>query len=220
MEGNRENIFLALLIVIIVLVAWQCMRPTYTNEGGSGDESMAAHPRAILDRQLDLRHGHRSDGHAQDHHLDNMSATDFVSTGAHLQPSDIRKAEAQSWHATGVEPVYGDSCGYIQGGGGYSSMDGGFDQGDAMTAAPYDVTNLVVDDRMASNHQKWANEMGPWSGTARKVDTLEVANYLPRTGIAAWSHRVPSQYNPLQLTEVDSHDLAAHQKNDGFAFTG
>ncbi len=173
-------------------------------------------PYHYLDSQIESRFGIRHDAYNQPPHMTINSMDRYFRSGANLSPEDIAEAERESWFTATQSDC---TAGY--------NTEEGFDPGsDTMqyyNKAPaidwntYAV-DLIVDPRMRENHRRWVKEMQPWSGVSKKVDTLEVENYTDRTGIRSFSWQPPAQHNPLQLTEVDSHDFARGFKS--FRFNG
>lgn len=222
-----ETVLLALLIILIVVIVCQSRsrwmgdsgkqysseygrsycQPAGCREGMTGGSPAyySNHPYAILNHQMDMRHGNRHDVHNQAHYLDTMAGADYHASGAHLMPQDVEKAMRESWFAAPFSDAtthnYDVDLGYSAGEDAmqYHQPEPGID---------YDryVTDLVVGPRMRENHSRWVQEMKPWSQGVLKVDTLEVENYLPFTGLRR--PQPVAQYNPLQLTEVDTYDLA------------
>lgn len=76
------------------------------------------------------------------------------------------------------------------------------------------INSLVVDERTLDNHLKWANEMLPWSGTARTVDNMDEA--LSNSGINWLGLRRPqpiAQSNEsLFVTELGPKDFINNPK--------
>ncbi len=173
-------------------------------------------PYVYLDNQVDSRFGKRHDAFNQPHHMAINSMDRYHRSGANLSPEDLAEAERESWFTATQSDC---TAGYDT----EKAFDVGadtmqyYEQSPGMDWSTY-TADLIVDPRMRENHRRWVEEMKPWSGVSKKVDTLEVANYTDRTGIKAFSWRPPAQHNPLQLTEVDAHDFAKSFKS--FRFNG
>jgi hypothetical protein len=70
------------------------------------------------------------------------------------------------------------------------------------------VKSLVADERLQDNHNKWVNEMLPWSGTARNVDNIDeaMANSLSFVGLRR-PQAILQSSDALFQTELDTSDL-------------
>ncbi len=171
-------------------------------------------PYTVLNKQLDSIRGYRNDGYGQPPFYRHPRGLDaYHRAGAHLRPEDVAEAERMQWFtATSAD------CS-----GSFNTELCAEPTTDVMqyhSAAPaidYNsyVTDLIVDPRTADNHRRWVEEMKPWSGTAMKVDTLDMENYIDFQGLRRPQAVV--QYNPLQLTEIDTFDLSV---NKPFRFQG
>lgn len=197
--GLDSVIFGILLALVMVLIANQ--RKYNTECFNNGEE------RTMLNHQLDMARGMRSDGFRQEpaYRNVNMMAA-HANSGASVNPSQIARAEQEQWmmsHAYDAEKAFSASSDDVHGG---KDMDYG----------SY-VTNLIVDPRTASNHKKWVDEMKPWSGTATTVDDLEEAMEATTNFVGLRRPQPIVQYNPLQLTEQDSFTFISNPK---FNFRG
>lgn len=80
----------------------------------------------------------------------------------------------------------------------------------ADTIIDYDayLDNMVIDERLSSNHSNWVNEMLPWSGTAQTVDNIDEAltNSLPFVGFSR-PQAVAQDPSALFKTEIDASNL-------------
>lgn len=70
------------------------------------------------------------------------------------------------------------------------------------------LTDLIVDDRIKSNHLDWVSEVTPWAGTASIVGAAEFSagDYINFQGLRR--PRGVQQIDPWQITEVDEDQLA------------
>jgi hypothetical protein len=202
--NGRENILVAIVavLVIVILFVLYSDRKTHSKSNFFSDD-----PYAIIEHQNAAKRGVRHDAQGQPSYLQKMQLSDYYATGADLMPQDVDKAEQQAWFRAippgGAKAHYNTEEGFYAGSDMTQSHTPGYDM-------DYDgtyLTDLVINPRMRANHNAWVEEMKPWSGVSKKVDTLEVENYLPRVGITAFRMSAPPQYNPLQLTEVDQNDF-------------
>ena len=194
-----------------------CGRPACGENFTAGHQQYPAgmhNPYTVLNKHLDGIRGHRHDAYNQRPvHQHPRGLDRYHRSGADLKPEDIAEAERAQWYtALGADhtetfnpemmhDIQADSMQYHT----------------TSPALDYDtyVTDLVIDPRTRDNHRKWVEEMKPWSGTAMKVDDLDMENYVEFTGLRRPQAVV--QHNPHQLTEIDSDDLA---KNAKFNFKG
>jgi hypothetical protein len=135
----------------------------------------------------------------------------YHKAGATVKPSQIQSAEQQQWYAesSAMTPAFNPEKAHE----GFTS-DADSAGGTGINYDDY-VTDLVVDPRTRDNHRKWVEEMKPWSGVAMKVDNLDLEPDVNFIGLRRPQAVV--QYNPLQLTEVDTSDLSVNSK---FNFRG
>jgi hypothetical protein len=227
---SRDAVLLALLVVLAIVLA-------YHFGGGKkllgGAEGFAAggpgcaavhqqytagdppyNPYMSLNKQLDAIRGYRNDGYNQPPMYSFPYGLDaYHRSGAYLRPEDLAEAEREAWFSA----LDADQSGQFNT---ELAHEGFTDTMQYHTAAPaldygsY-VTDLVVDPRTRDNHQRWVEEMKPWSGVAMKVDNLEMDNYVDFIGLRRPQAVV--QYNPLFITEIGPEDLAV---NPPFRFTG
>ena len=229
-----EAILVGLLVVLTLFVVcqgggWGSRRRHHTpahhkpahhdNFAGSAQSPWrqgSHNPYTTLNKQLDTVRGWRHDGYnqtplwQQPHGLDR-----YHRSGANLRPEDVAEAEREQWFAANDENNTG----------GYNTELAQDAQADAMqyhTAQPAidysgHITDLVIDPRTRENHQRWVEEMRPWSGTAMIVDDMDEA--LEASAHFTGLRRPQSvvQHNPLQLTERDSSTFASNPK---FNFRG
>ena len=182
-------------------------------------------PYTVLHKQLDISRGVRGDGYNQPGPINMGNQVTHNPYGRNYSAEDLSKTEMGAWFANTDTGAATDVMLMAQSGSGsmgaenksnFESFDSGTeDFTDPRADYGSYVTNLIVDPRTQDNHSKWVDEMKPWSGTARKVDTLEVENYVDFRGLRRPQAVV--QHNPMMLTEVDSHDLSKHNK---FNFQG
>jgi hypothetical protein len=92
------------------------------------------------------------------------------------------------------------------------------DFGSSLVGAPASdyskyLDSLVIDDRTMQNHLKWANEMAPWSGTARGIDTMDepMANAISFVGLRR-PQPISQSSDSLFITEIGAKDLINNPK--------
>jgi len=232
---SNDAVLVALLVVLVLIVAYQSGWMKSQGRGSGGGEDFAAataataaapvhqqyppghhNPYTVLNKQLDAVRGHRHDGYnqpplwRQPHGLDR-----YHRSGAHLTPERVAEAEREQWYsATEVDQT-----------GSYNTELAHDAHADVMqyhTAQPaidYSgfITDLVVDPRTRDNHQRWAEEMKPWSGTAAMVDDMDEAMEASTHFVGLRRPQAIVQHNPLQLTERDTHTFSSNPK---FNFRG
>jgi hypothetical protein len=238
MKAN-DAILVALLVVLVIIVAFHggsWMKGDHGCDGFAGGSCGADanphqqytgsthNPYTVLNQQLSEIRGFRHDGYNQPPFWRHPHGLDrYHRAGAHLKPEDISKAERSQWFsATGPEThvLSAPACASAEHFNTEVAHDAASDSmqyhqpGPAIDYGEY-VTDLVTDPRTRDNHRRWVEEMKPWSGTAMKVDTLDMENYVDFIGLRRPQAVV--QYNPLQLTEIDTYDLAVNPK---FNFKG
>lgn len=222
---SNDAILVALLVVLVIIVAYQGSG-WMKGRGGSCDGFAAdsAGPlhqqdlprRHKLNKQLDSIRGHRHDGYnqvplwRQPHGLDR-----YHRSGAHLRPEHFAEAEREQWFAATEADRSGSFNTEL-------SQDAQTDTMQYHTAQPgidYSgyITDLVVDPRTRDNHQRWAEEMKPWSGTAMMVDDMSEALEATTHFTGLRRPQAIVQHNPLQLTENDTHTFSSNAK---FNFKG
>jgi len=222
---SNDAVLVALLVVLVIIVAFQfgggkkkqgdC--DGFTAGGASVHQKFPGgtyNPYTVLNKQLDVIRGYRNDGHNQPPFFRHPRGLDaYHRAGARLRPEQIAEAEREQWFAATETDNSGSFNTEL-------AQDPTSDTMQYHTPSPaldYDsfITDLVVDPRTRDNHRRWVEEMKPWSGTAMKVDDLDMENYIDFQGLRRPQAVV--QYNPLQLTEIDTYDLA---KNKKFNFRG
>jgi hypothetical protein len=235
MQSNQALLIAALVVLTIIVAffgyrAWSKKNETNgTNEGFVGPSHRQVHlgknphqqyvegkynPYTVLNKQLDETRGYRNDGYNQPSFYRHPQGLDrYHRSGANLSPEDISEAERDLWYSS-LETSSAEKFNPE------NSHDAAADSTRYHETAPgidYDtyVTDLISDPRTRDNHRRWVAEMKPWSGVAMKVDTLDLEPYVNFTGLRRPQAVV--QNNPLQLTEVDTHDLAV---NRPFNFQG
>ncbi len=226
---TQASLLIALIVVLVILIIYHFRKWIKKHlglegfKGGSAQDMTGVHqpyvhskhnPYMLLEKQLDEIRGYRNDGYnqppfwRQPHGLDR-----YHRSGAHIKPEQIAEAEREQWFAAADRSTSGHFNTEL-------TTDMAKDTFQAHETTPsidygsY-ITDLVVDPRTRDNHQRWVEEMKPWSGTAMKVDDLDMENYVDFVGLRRPQAVV--QYNPLQLTEIDTYDLA---KNKKFNFQG
>jgi hypothetical protein len=79
------------------------------------------------------------------------------------------------------------------------------------------LDSLVIDERTMENHLKWANEMTPWSGTARGIDDLDEAmGQVNFVGLRR-PQPISQSSDALFITEIGAKDFINNPK---FNFKG
>lgn len=226
----KDAILVALLVVLVIIVVYQGSKWMKGKGAGSegfdsdkSDSLAAAHqpypggkynPYTVLQKQLGEIRGYRNDGYDQPpfwrlpHGLDR-----YHRSGAWLKPEDIAEAERAQWYAAADAATTGNFNSELA----HDAAKETFQAHEPQPGIDYAsyITDLVVDPRTKDNHRRWVEEMKPWSGTAMKVDTLDMETYVDFIGLRRPQAVV--QYNPLQLTEIDTYDLAVNPK---FNFKG
>jgi hypothetical protein len=233
MAGMKLNdVLLGVLITLIVIIfayhaGWMKKHGSWSKKHGGSCDGFAAgeaqqwrpgahNPYTVLNKQLDSVRGYRHDGYnqaplwRQPHGLDR-----YHRAGAHLRPEQIAEAEREQWFAA----TEADQS------GGFNTeltQDAQTDTMQYHTSQPgidYSgyITDLVVDPRTRDNHQRWAEEMKPWSGTAMMVDDLDEAMEAGTDFVGLRRPQAIVQHNPLQLTERDTNTFSSNAK---FNFKG
>jgi len=135
-----------------------------------------------------------------------MSQNNPNSGGNNVLNAKISTAEQEMWMANRNDPsVQMDN-----------NLGSSINSSNTNLNADYNsyINSLVVDDRTLDNHLKWANEMLPWSGTARTVDNMDEA--LSNSGINWLGLRRPqpiAQSNEsLFVTELGPKDFINNPK--------
>lgn len=221
---SEDSVLLAVLVALVVLMAWRCRPASEKFDPGQCRASLAAGaatgesfspgapgvpaypPRARLQNELDMLKGARlDDGYGQiplDRRPGGLDR--YHRSCADLDISQLARAEQEQWFSAESAHETFDAH------GGPTELPGGAE--DCGGYSDY-VTDIVTDPRTRENHQKWVDEMRPWAGTAKTVDNFDVEPYLDFRGLRRPEAVV--QHNPQQLTEVDSRDLLP---NRGFHF--
>ena len=223
---STQAIIIAVVVVLVIIVAY-----TYEKKKSKDKDKDKKHegfvastgaivptpyqggpynPYTVLNKRLSEERGSRNDGYRQTSWANRPRGIDaYHQAGASVKPEQIAAAEREQWYAATVA----DSTGSFN----PENVHEGFESHMTQPAIDYDsyITDLVVDPRTRDNHRKWVEEMQPWSGVAMMVDKLEMDNYLDFQGLRRPQAVV--QYNPIQLTEIDTDDLAVNPK---FNFRG
>lgn len=79
------------------------------------------------------------------------------------------------------------------------------------------LTDLITDDRIRSNHEKWVNEMKPWSGSPMSVDNMDEAMEATTDFIGLRRPQAVTQCDPFFITERHTDTFAGNAK---FNFKG
>ena len=212
---TNNAILVAILVVLVIIVAFMggCWLKG-RDKGCDGFTNGQYNPYTVLNKQLDEIRGYRNDGFRQTPFYRLPRGLDrYHRAGAQISPEMVAEAEREQWYGA----TSSDNSGQFNT---ELTQEPASDTVQYHTASPaidYGafVTDLVVDPRTRDNHQRWVEEMKPWSGTAMAVDDLDMENYVDFQGLRRPQAVV--QYNPLQLTEIDTFDLA---KNKKFNFQG
>jgi hypothetical protein len=225
MKSTKDAILIAILVVLVIIVVYQ--GSGWFKKGGACDGFAAAktgpltqfpegtyNPYTLLNKQIDELRGYRNDGYNQPPVWRLPQGLDrYHRSGASLTPEDVAEAEREQWFSA----TDADQSGAFNT---ELSQDPTSDTMMYHTPSPaldygsY-ITDLISDPRTRENHRRWVEEMKPWSGVAMKVDNLEMDNYVDFIGLRR--PQAVAQYNPLQLTEIDTWDLAVNPK---FNFRG
>lgn len=174
----------------------------------------ACNPYMSLNKQLDEIRGYRNDGFNQPPFYSFPYGLDaYHRSGAYITPENVAEAEREQWFSA----LDADQAGQFNTELGREGFTDTMQYHQAAPAIDYGsyITDLVVDPRTRDNHNRWVEEMKPWSGVAMKVDSLDMENYVDFQGLRRPQAVV--QYNPLQLTEIDTFDLSV---NRPFNFMG
>ncbi len=186
------------LVVVLIIVIVYLMRKK---------KDSFHNPYALLNSNLDAVRGKRNDGYKQD------GLDKYHRSGVSIKPEQLTEAERQQWYATMAE----DESAQFNTELAQENFTDTLQYHSKAPAMDYDgyVTDLVVEPRVKDNHKKWAKEMEPWSGGLRQVDDLDMSNYVDYIGLRR--PQAVAVYNPTQLTEIGTSDLASNKK---FNFQG
>jgi hypothetical protein len=238
MQSN-DAILVALIVALVLVIAYQgCGWVKGQNSGddcegfagkhgaacegsagkhGGGREGFAAGPCAARRKRLDTIRGYRNDGFNQPPIWQLPGGLEaYGRSAAQIKPEQLAEAEREQWFSAAEDA----------GAAGFNpelSQEAHTDTMQYHSAQPvidYDsyITDLVVDPRTRSNHQRWAEEMKPWSGTAKTVDNIDEAMEASSDWIGLRRPQPVAQCgNSLQLTERDTSTYASNSK---FNFKG
>lgn len=227
----EDSIYLGLVILLVIIVICQCMKPASGRKGGfvagyqtaremrmPGFSDGIYNPYDVLDKELDTIRGYRDDGYNQPpfwrypHGLDR-----YHKAGADIKPEMIAAAERDMWYSVDYTSPPAKGFNPERAYDGFKT--GGPDEDEGAPAIDYGsyVVDLVVDPRTRENHQRWVEEMKPWSGVAMTVDDLEEAMEASTDFQGLRRPQAIVQYNPTQLTERDTATFAVNNK---FNFKG
>jgi hypothetical protein len=234
--NSNEAILIALLIILILVVAFQsrifrlrrrkcppgCVCPecrehmTKGRFAGSSEKVMS--PYTPLHMQDGAIRGARHDAYNQNHaYLTANLAKNYRAWAS--SPKDIEQAQRSAW----FEAVSNGNNAY------YNTELGGDTASELVqhhTPGPsinYQDTlvDLVADPRMRAQQANWYSEVAPKSQTALKVDTIdEAAAISAQRGWGLYSFRfpAPSQHNPLFITDQDAESFGVQTTK--FTFGG
>lgn len=196
---SSQALLLAVLVVLVlVILAWQAHKRGYMPEGFLGDplmdEERAEEQQAVIE---EFRKPARGDEHLASH---------VVRGATGMTPDQLQAAEMSMWHPehnrTPGDPTGPSTDAYF---GDYSD----------------NLAGRVVDERAQANHCKWAEEVAPFSQTtARNIDNLDEAVYVnARNGRGLMTFRpdLPAQGpNSLFVTEADHVNAMQNSKSSFF----
>ena len=191
-------------------------------------------PYTAIHKQFDAIRGQRNDGFKQDPPWMHAQGPDrfqkpdvcqkpdvypmpdvYQKPDVHQKPDRIANAEREQWFAAtdadssnsfNTELAQELHSGTVQ----FNSAQPGIDY-------PSYITDLIADPRTRENHEQWAREMKPWSGSTNVVDDMHEALEAGIDFIGLRRPQAVAQYNPYQVTELDASNLIANPK---FNFRG
>jgi hypothetical protein len=217
---------IALLIVLVLIVIY-CVYNQKKNQQTSKIPSRVFNvnrrpnksPYTILNNQIDSLRGVRmKDGYNQTLSLKELGYGKFCNDGYHhvnvySTPEQMAESEREQWYAASNKDCSGAFNTEL-------TQDMANDTTQYHTTSPaidYDkyIVDLVADPRVKQNHEKWLEEMKPWTGATMKVDNLDIEPYIDFIGLRR--PQAVAQYNPMQITEADTWDLIQNPK---FNFRG
>ena len=221
--GATKAILIALLVVLIVVVAFGCRDAIGRSEGFSGSvdngvTSSVMSPYTPLHFQDGALRGARHDAYNQDHaYLKADLAKNYRSWAT--TPRDLEEAQRAAW----FESVSQGSNAF------YDPEKGGNQSSELLqhhTPGPSinyqdTIVDLIADPRMRAQQADWYSEVAPKSQTAMKVDTIDEAatmSAVPRQGLYSFRFSAPSQHNPLFITDQDAESYGAQTTR--FSFGG
>jgi len=229
---SNDAVLMALLVVLVVALAYHFggkktskRADGFASGGAPGvhqrylpsecrDGGQACNPYMSLNKQLDEIRGYRNDGYNQPPLYSFPYGLDaYHHSGAYVTPENIAEAEREQWYSA----LGADQSGQFNTELAHEGFTDTMQYHAAAPAIDYGsyITDLVVDPRTRDNHDRWVEEMKPWSGVAMKVDTLDIEPTLDFQGLRRPQAVV--QHNPLMLTEADTYTLSG---NRPFNFMG
>lgn len=130
-----------------------------------------------------------------------------------VPPDRIAEAEREAWYTSDatIETFATDPATASHSADPASGGDPG-----GMDYARY-TTDLVVDPRMRENHRKWIEELGPWAGGLRSIDTMDEAMEATTAFTGLQRPQGVAVHNPTQVTELGPEIFASNHK---FRFNG
>jgi hypothetical protein len=227
---SGDAILVALLVVLILMIAYHsCNNKREGFLGGWADDKLLRFEedaRAISnDRLFTMRGHHRNDGYRQSDPWERPVYVDeaarhyapqqpygldrFHQTGRYLTPEDITNAEQQDWYDYTAESNTGNFNAEL------AADSNGGDTMQYHTAEPainYGdfITDMIIDPRTKENHNKWVEEMKPFSGGPMMVDNMDEAIEASIDFRGLRRPQAVVQNNPLFITEIDTRLLASN----------
>lgn len=222
-----EIIILALLVVLILFVAYRAMG----KKGAGPSDGKWWEAAAEGGAPWDLGSQRQASMNAVDREVSRRAASTawnspYASSagkgyrsrnGHYIDPSRLSEAEQQAWAPSNpyAAPNY-DPKRDVSPGDSLSQSLGRVQEGDWSQR----LADFAVDAQTIANHRDWADNVGPFSQTAMAVDDLDEQVALgaqPRTGITAFRPlTVPQGPCTLQITEVGPADHAEHMRRFDF----
>lgn len=211
---TNDVILVALIVVLIILVAYQSIGATKSKSHAESRHHNTSDSRY---RPPDTGYYSAQQRRAMQQQAVRQQAVrqQAMRQQGDLRPEQIAEAEREQWLAATDADHTGSFNPEL-------SQDMQTDTMQYHTAQPnidYSgyITDLVADPRTRENHQRWAEEMKPWSGTAMTVDNMDEAMEAGVDFVGLRRPQGVQQNNPHQLTERDSNTFAGNAK---FNFKG
>ena len=204
---THEACLIAIVVLLIVFVAWSMRNNGATKSNGTELTGAAAPPDATRERMSSS----------------DMLAASYMPTprpapeplpdyrrrnGHYIDPARIAAAEQQAWTPSNPDaaPSYDPTKDRAPG-------DSLAQSTDAVSEGDWNqrLSEFAVDSQTVKNHQEWADNVGPFTQTAMVVDNLDEAVALssgpPRMGITTFrSYPVPQGPCTQAITEVGPAD--------------
>jgi hypothetical protein len=129
--------------------------------------------------------------------------------GAYMTPEQISEAEREQWYSASDA----DNSGTFNTELTQDAQTDTMQYHSSEPAIDYNsqIVDLVVDPRTRENHNRWVEEMKPWSGTAMTVDDMDEAMEATVDFIGLQRPLGCAQYNPFQVTERDPYTFSANR---------